>query len=39
MLHTKFKAPELSGSEEEISEYFSVYFYVSNPGDHDKGQL
>ena len=29
MLHTKLQASEPSGSEEE---YFSMYFYASNPG-------
>ena len=31
MLHIKFQAPEPIGSKEEIFEYFSLYFYGSNP--------
>ena len=38
MLHTKFQAPERSGSEEDF-EYFSMYFYGSNLGLAGAGQF
>ena len=30
MLHTKFQASKPSGSEEEVLDYFSMYFYGLN---------
>ena len=39
MLHTNFQAPESSGSKEEDTEYFSMYFYGQNPGPPGVGQF
>ena len=35
MLHTKFKATKPSGSDAEIYQYFSMYFYGLNLGPTD----
>ena len=42
MLHTQFQTSKQSGSEEEDSEYFSMYFYglnISPPGGRRGGHL
>ena len=39
MLHSKFQVYKPSGPEEDIFEYFSIYFYDLNVGPHGRGTI